>query len=33
MTLRHGGESTTSYGSAVRMYRGAYSLRKRLAQA
>ena len=30
MTVRHGGSSTTDYGSAVRMYRGAFALRRRL---
>jgi glycosyltransferase involved in cell wall biosynthesis len=30
ITLRHGGASTTNYGSALRMYRGAYELRRRL---
>lgn len=29
-TRRHGGRSTTNYGSAVRMYWGAYALRRRL---
>jgi hypothetical protein len=29
-TTRHGGTSTTNYSSAVRMYRGAFELRKRL---
>jgi glycosyltransferase involved in cell wall biosynthesis len=32
MTVRHGGESTTNYGSALRMYRGAYELRRRMGQ-
>jgi glycosyltransferase involved in cell wall biosynthesis len=29
-TVRHGGASTTNYGSAVRMYRGAVTLRRSL---
>jgi len=29
ITVRHGGSSTTNYASAMRMYRGAYALRKR----
>jgi len=30
ITIRHGGTSTTNYGSALRMYRGAYELRRQL---
>ena len=30
ITVRHGGSSTTSFGSAMRMYRGAYALRRRM---
>jgi glycosyltransferase involved in cell wall biosynthesis len=30
-TVRHGSKSTTSYGSALRMYLGAYRLRRRLS--
>ncbi len=30
ITVRHGGVSTTNYGSALRMYRGAYELRQQL---
>lgn len=32
ITVRHGGSSTTNYGSAVRMYRGAYALRQRFEE-
>lgn len=32
VTVRHGGASTTNYGSALRMYRGAYALRQRMGQ-
>ncbi len=30
ITVRHGGSSTTSYASALRMYRGAYALRRQM---
>jgi glycosyltransferase involved in cell wall biosynthesis len=30
ITVRHGGASTTNVGSALRMYRGAYALRRRI---
>jgi glycosyltransferase involved in cell wall biosynthesis len=30
ITIRHGGASTTNYGSALRMYRGAYELLRQL---
>ncbi len=32
ITVRHGGSSTTNYGSAARMYRGAYELRQQLGR-
>jgi glycosyltransferase involved in cell wall biosynthesis len=32
ITVRHGGSSTTNYGSAARMYRGAYALRQQLGR-
>jgi glycosyltransferase involved in cell wall biosynthesis len=33
ITIRHGGASTTNYGSALRMYRGAYELRQQLRRS
>ncbi len=30
VTVRHGGASTTNYQSALRMYRGAYALRRQM---
>jgi glycosyltransferase involved in cell wall biosynthesis len=32
ITVRHGGVSTTNFGSALRMYKGAYALRRRMAR-
>ena len=32
ITVRHGGSSTTNYGSAARMYRGAYALRRQMGR-